>query len=152
MPWQLIRTCLCCSKSPIRYCAHFHFHFHFYFTLSLQQVLSAQLAGWHAISENPHNPPSASYINQLKWYPSNLSQYVSKQRPFCSNGGNCSWRQTSKRERHIPFKYLLTLLPPPELSETLTQSHSLVRPHTVTQPSSFGYYSPLLPPCSLYGF
>lgn len=55
---------------------------------------------------NPYNPATASHIYQLKWYPSNNSQYVSRQQHF-SHMQIISEQQSCYRGKVIPFKRLI---------------------------------------------
>lgn len=113
---------------------------------------------------NPHNPASASHINQLKWYPSNRSQYVSKQHHFSSMQETISEQQTSYTQRNIfllnvsslfslswsPTNSLMALLSQHTYTHTntVTGTHT----HTHTHPACFLSVVTLLWPCpfSLY--
>lgn len=65
------------------------------------------------LARYPHNPASASHISQLKWYPSNRSQYVSKQQHFSSMQEIISEQQTLYTEKHVNVSSFLSLSWPP---------------------------------------
>lgn len=99
------------------------------------QEAQAYLPGWPSTSENPHNPASASHINQLKWYPSNHSQYVSEQRHFNSMQEIITEQQTFKTERFSLKMSLLLFHSPSQCvgTHTHTQTH---HSHTHTEPQT----------------
>lgn len=67
---------------------------------------STRVAPW--LTCYPHNPALASHISQLKLYPSNHSQYVSKQQHFSSMQEIIFQQQALYTGKHVNFSRFLS--------------------------------------------